>query len=61
MPDLLSWVTSIRPRHQADALPMFVLLQNVTRGLIEERIRASRSVSDKTELAQLRDSEQQLR
>eukprot|EP00656_Telonema_subtile_P028584 TRINITY_DN3110_c0_g1_i10.p1 TRINITY_DN3110_c0_g1~~TRINITY_DN3110_c0_g1_i10.p1 ORF type:complete len:886 (+),score=272.28 TRINITY_DN3110_c0_g1_i10:198-2855(+) len=61
LPKLLSWATSIRPRHQKDALPMFVLLQNLTRSLLEDKIAGSRMAADKEELLRLRASDKELR
>jgi hypothetical protein len=39
----MAWVVTVRPRAQEDALPLFVLLQNLLRGLLEDRIRGSRA------------------
>jgi len=61
MASLMAWVATVRPRSQEDALPLFVLQQNILRSLLEEKIRASRSQADKKEINALRIAEEELR
>lgn len=52
---LMAWLTAVRPRDKLDAVPLFVLIQNLLRSVLSDKLKFGRHQADKTEIIHLRE------